>query len=176
MIPPMNPKLELLFARRSVRRFTGEPVSDGPVRDLLDAAMAAPSAAGKDPWHFIVVRERPALERIAAGLPNGRFLPEAGLGVVVCGDLERAHGRELSYLLQDAGAAIENLLLAAQALGLGACWLGVHPRADRVKHLSAIFHLPPHILPISVVAVGHPAERPAPRTRYRDDAVHIGAW
>ena len=168
----MNPALELLFARRSVRRYTGAAVSDGQIRDLLEAAMAAPSAAGKDPWHFIVVRDPARLEKIAAGLPNGRFLPQAGLGIVVCGDLRRAHAGELSYMIQDAAAAIENLLLAASALGLGACWLGVHPRTDRVKHLADLFRLPPDLVPISVVAVGHPAEQPPPRTRFRAEAVH----
>lgn len=168
----MNPLLQPLFARRSVRRFAPGAVSDEQVRDLLEAAMAAPSAAGKDPWHFIVVRDRARLAQIAEGLPNGRFLADAGAGFVVCGDLQRAHGGELSYLLQDVGAAIENLLIAAPLLGLGACWLGVHPRPDRIAFLSGLFALPAQILPLSVLAVGRVAEPPAPRTRYRADAVH----
>jgi nitroreductase len=168
----MNPALHPLFARRSVRRYTDQPVTEGQVRDLLEAAMAAPSAAAKDPWHFIVVRDPDMRAKIAAGLTNGRFLADASLGIVVCGDLNRVHAGELSYMLQDLSAAIENLLLAASMLGLGACWLGVHPRTDRVAHLAKLFQLPAHIIPMSVVALGHPSEQHPARTRYREAAVH----
>jgi nitroreductase len=173
----MNPKLELLFARRSVRRYQPDkPVPDAMVRDLLEAAMAAPSAAAKDPWRFVVIRDRTMLAGIAGGLPNGKMLADAAVGIVVCGDLERAHGNQESYLLQDCSAAIENLLLAASALGLGACWLGVHPREDRVVHIRAALHLPPLVVPVAAIAVGWPAETPPPRTRYAEAAVHRETW
>ncbi|NOY82446.1 MAG: nitroreductase family protein [Kiritimatiellaeota bacterium] len=173
----MNDDLNFIFARRSVRRYReGEDVSEELVRDLLEAAMAAPSANCTDPWHFVVVRDRDKLNRIAAALPYGKMLTSAPLGVVVCGDLERAHAGELSYLLQDCSAAIQNLLLAAHALGLGACWLGVHPREDRIEALRTLFCLPSHILPVSAVAVGWPAEIKEARTRYRDEAVHRDVW
>ncbi|MDX9981376.1 MAG: nitroreductase family protein [Lentisphaeria bacterium] len=172
----MNPRLEALFARRSVRRYTDQPVADAQVRDLLEAAMAAPSACARDPWEFIVLRDGELRAKVAAFLPNGPMLAQAPLGFVVCGDLERAHAGELSYLLQDCSAAIENLLLAAQALGLGAVWLGVHPRQDRIDNLRGLFRLPASILPVACVAVGHPAERPAPRTRYDAARVHPDRW
>lgn len=172
----MNPILQPIFARRSVRRYLPGDVPDGVVRDLLEAAMAAPSACAKDPWEFIVVRGQATREAIANALPNGKMLPQAPLGIVVCGDLRRAHAGELSFLLQDCGAAIENLLLAAQALGLGACWLGVHPRTERIDHLRTLFGLPDCIVPVSVIALGWPAETPAPRSRYADSRVHREAW
>ena len=96
--------------------------------------MAAPSAVAEDPWAFVVVRDRGMLSRIAAGLPNGTMLRDAAWASSSAAT-SRAHDRQLSYLLQDCSAAIENLLVAASALGLGACWLGVHPREDRVKHI-----------------------------------------
>ncbi len=172
----MNNKLDFIFARRSVRVYRRAAVEDDLVRDLLEAAMAAPSAVAKDPWEFIVVRDRPMLNRLAGGLPNGQTLADAALGIVVCGDLGRAHDRQLSYLLQDCSAATENLLLAAPVLGLGACWLGVHPREDRVAHVRALLAIPADVLPVSIVALGWPAESPAPRTRYRPDAVHRETW
>ena len=172
----MDTKLEFLFARRSVRRYQTRHVEDSTVRDLLEAAMAAPSACGKDPWEFVVVRERAALAEIATGLPNGKMLADAAVGLVVCGDLNRAHGGELSYMLQDCSAAIENILLAATALGLGACWLGVHPREERIAHLTRVLALPDQVLPISAIAVGWPAERPASRTRYNPGFVHSESW
>jgi nitroreductase len=172
----MNPLLQFIFARRSVRKYAPQPVAHDLVQDLLEAAMSAPSAVAKDPWEFIVVRTRETLQRLAAHLPNGQMLGQAALGVVVCGDLERAHDRQLSYLLQDCSASIENLLLAAHALGLGACWLGVHPRTDRVEHVRSLLHIPTHVLPVSIISVGWPDESPPPRTRYRVEAVHQESW
>jgi len=172
----MNSQLQALFARRSIREYRPGDVEAGLVRDLLEAAMAAPSAAAKDPWEFVVVRNRAMLERIAAGLPNGGMLASAAVGIVVCGDLRRAHDGQLSYLLQDCSAAIENLLLAASTLGLGACWLGVHPREDRIAHIRELLQLPAPIVPVSAVAVGWPAEAKRPRTRYREEVVHAESW
>jgi hypothetical protein len=82
----------------------------------------------------------------------------SALGIVVCGDLEAAHDHQLSYLLQDCSAAIENLLLCAHVLGLGACWLGVHPREQRVKALQDILKLQVSVIPVACIAIGHPAE------------------
>lgn len=138
--------------------------------------MAAPSACCKDPWEFIVVRDRAMLEAIAEGLPNGKMLAQAGVGIVVCGDLDRAHGAELSYLLQDCSAAIENILLAARALGLGGCWLGVHPRPERIAHLRTLLGIPERVVPVSVVSLGWPAEEPPARTRYTPGRVHAERW
>lgn len=168
----MNPALHPLFARRSVRRFTDGDVDDELVRDVLMAAMAAPSAVARDPWHFFIIREQARRDAIADALPNGQMLRRAPVGILVVGDLERAHDRQLSYLLQDCSAAIENMLLAAWMLGLGSCWMGVHPREDRMAKMRTLFELPDAWVPVSVVALGWPAERPEPRTRYREDAVH----
>jgi nitroreductase len=93
------------------------------------------------------------------------------MGFVVCGDLTKAHGGELSYLLQDCSAATENLLLAAHGLSLGGCWLGVHPRADRVDGIRRLLCLPESMVPVAAVAVGWPAEEFKARTRFRNNAV-----
>ena len=172
----MNDKLAALFARRSVRKYTDEQVSNEMVQHLLEAAMAAPSACAKDPWRFVVVRDRSRLAAIAAGLPNGPMLSNAAVGIVVCGDMDVAHGNLESYMLQDCSAAIENLLLAVSMLGLGACWLGVHPKEDRMTLLTEILDLPPTIVPVCAVAIGHPTDTPAPRTRFNNDYVHQEKW
>jgi nitroreductase len=172
----MNPKLNLIFARRSVRRYQDKPVADNLIHDILEAAMAAPSAAAKDPWHIVVIRDKSMLARIAAGLPNGKMLADANVGFVVCGDLGTAHDRQISYLLQDCSAAIENLLLAVTGLGLGACWLGVHPREDRIAHLRKLLKLPDPVVPVAAISVGWPAEDKEPRTRYTEAKVHREAW
>lgn len=138
--------------------------------------MAAPSAVAKDPWRFVVVRERSVLEALAAVLSNGQMLLGAGMGIVVCGDLDEAHDRQLSYLLQDCAAAIENLLLAAHGVGLGGCWLGIHPREKRLQTVAGILGLPANVIPVGCVTVGHPAESKEPRTRYREAFVHRDRW
>jgi nitroreductase len=172
----MNARLSYLFTRRSVRRYTGDSVTDPEIRDLLEAAMAAPSACAKDPWAFVVARGSATLNRLADGLPNGQMLRQADAAIVVCGDPARAHRNELSFLLQDCSAAIENILLAASSLGLGACWLGIHPNEERMAHIRALLGIPAAILPVGVVALGRPAEHFEPRTRFRADAVHPGKW
>jgi nitroreductase len=172
----LNEKLSALWGRRSIRVYAEAPIPDEAIADLLRAAMAAPSAAAKDPWRFVVVRDRAMLRRMAGVLPYGRMLAEAGAGFVVCGDLAVAHDRQLSYLLQDCSAAIENLLIAAHVLGLGACWLGVHPREPRMAALRSLLGIPEGIVPVSAIAVGWPAERKEARTRHDPRYVHHEHW
>jgi nitroreductase len=120
--------IQTIFARRSIRKYTAEPVSEADIKTLLEAAMAAPSAANRKPWQFIVVTERQTLDRLAEVHPHGKMLFEAPLCIAVCGDLTTFE----RFWVQDCSAATENLLLAATALGLGAVWLGVYPREERV--------------------------------------------
>jgi nitroreductase len=176
MSPTTNDKLQLILGRRSIRVYSRREVDELAVTRLLQAAMAAPSAVAKDPWRFVVIRKKETLSTIAAALPNGGMLATAPLGIVVCGDLDAAHDRQLSYLLQDCSAAIENLLLCVHALGLGACWLGIHPREDRVRKLKGILQLPASVIPIAAIAIGHPAEKKEPRTRFNCEYVHWEKW
>lgn len=173
---PHLPELQFLFSRRSIRLFEPRPVSAEQIQTLLEAAMAAPSAAAKDPWRFLVVQSQPRREEIAKVLPAGKMIAQSPLGIVVCGDLEAAHDRQLSYLLQDCAAAIENLLLAAHLMGLGGCWLGVHPREERVQALREMFRLPPSVIPVSCLAIGHPAEVKPARTRFNPLFVRHENW
>lgn len=172
----MNPQLDVLFSRRSIRQYTDREIPETMLTDLLEAAMAAPSAVARDPWHFLVLRSRDGLNILAGCLPNGKMLVQATAALVVCGDLDRAHDRQLSFLLQDVSAAIENILLAANALGLGACWLGIHPREERIAAVSRLYGLPANILPVSAIALGWPAETKEPRTRFNPECVHWEQW
>jgi nitroreductase len=171
-----NDSLDFIFKRRSIRVFKPGVIPQETLEALLKAAMAAPSACAKDPWHFVCVRKPETLARLASALPNGQMLPSAVAGIVVCGDLQEAHDHQVSYMLQDCSAAIENLLLAANALGLGACWLGIHPRPDRIQKVTAILGLPSQVLPVCCVALGWPGETKEPRTRYQASRVHAEKW
>ena len=172
----MNRALDFIFNRRSVRQYTDREIPAELFRDLFEAAMAAPSAVAKDPWHFLLIRKRETLDSMVKILPNGQMLHQAPAAVVVCGDISRAHRNEVSYMLQDLSAAVENILLAATALGLGSCWLGIHPRQDRLQGIRDLFNLPAEIIPMCAIALGWPAEKPEPRTRYNADRVHFENW
>jgi nitroreductase len=174
--PDTDARLAFILERRSVRIYSPGEVSQEQVQTLITAAMAAPSAGGKAPWHFVVVRGRQTLSRMTAVLPQGEMLAGAALGIVVCGNLEVAHDNQLSYLLQDCSAAIENLLLAAHILGLGACWIGVHPRLERIKSIREILALPSPIIPVACISIGYPGEAKEPRAAYKSEAVHFETW
>ena len=172
----MNAKLDVLFSRRSIRAYTDQPVSDSLLTDLLEAGMAAPSAVARDPWHFIVLRSRAGLDQLATALPNGQMLKQAAAALIVCGDLQKTHDQELSFLLQDVSASTENILLAASALGLGGCWLGIHPREERIAAVSTLFALPDNVIPVAGVALGWPDQESSPRTRYNPTCIHQERW
>jgi nitroreductase len=171
-----NDHLNLIFGRRSIRVYSPGEVSEAAVAKLLEAAMAAPSAMTKDPWRFVVVRAPRTLSQLAAVLPGGKMLATASVAIVAAGDLDAAFERHLSYLLQDCSAAIENLLLGAHALGLGACWVGVHPSEDALRQLQDLLSLPATIIPIAVIALGRPGEQLEPRTRFNSSYVRFEKW
>jgi nitroreductase len=172
----IDEKLGFILERRSIRVYSPGEVSEEAVHQLLQAAMAAPSAGAKFPWRFVVVRNRQTIARMVAALPHGEMLAGAALGIAVCGDIEAVHDGQLSYLLQDCAAAIENLLLAAHILGLGACWIGVHPREQRIKSLHDILALPPTVIPVACISVGRPGESKEPHAQFNPTYVHKERW
>lgn len=169
-------QLDLIFGRRSIRVYSPGEVSAAAVTKLLEAAMAAPSSMTKDPWRFVVVRDLQTLAKLATLHPGAAMLSAAAMAIVVCGDLDVAFERQISYLLQDCSAAIENLLLAAHAQGLGACWVGIHPDEALIKRVKGILSLPASVVPVAVISLGQPGEQPPPRTRYNADYVHGEKW
>lgn len=172
----MKKELEYIWQRRSIRSYSDVPLTDEQFRELLEAAMAAPSACCCDPWEFIVVREKNILKKMAAVLPNGPFLDHCGGAIIICGDQSKAHIGSISYMLQDCSAAMQNILLAAPALGLGSCWLGIHPREERIAMLRELFSIPENIIPFGACVLGIPAVQQEKRTRYDEKKIHGGSW
>lgn len=169
----MNEKLDFIFSRRSVRHFTEEPIVDEQIEAILQAGMSAPSARARDPWRFVVTRRPEDLQAMRSIAPNGSMLTAAAAAFLVCGDIRQAHEQQESYMLQDVAACLENMLLAINGLGLGGCWVGIHPRQQRVEGMRNYFKLPDSIVPIAAIACGHPAKIPGKRTRYRADFVLV---
>jgi nitroreductase len=164
--------INTIFARRSIRDYTDKKISRSEIRVMLEAAMAAPSAANLKPWHFIVVTDRQMLYNLAAVHPSSKTLLEAPLCIAVCGDTAIS----ARFWVQDCSASTENLLLAATALGLGSVWLGVYPGEDRIQGVRKVLNIPETIFPLNLIAIGHPAEKKESRTQYDKLRVHRDHW
>jgi nitroreductase len=166
--------IEAIHGRRSIREYTDESVSEEDVEVLLRAAMAAPSAGNQQPWHFVVIDDREVLDAIPEYHPYSSMLRHAPLAITVCGDLDEE--KHEGFWVQDCSAAVENLLIAAHARGLGAVWLGVHPDPERVQGTQGLLGLPDQVVPLAIIAVGHPAEDKSPATYYELNRVHRNRW
>jgi nitroreductase len=166
----MDERLRIIFARRSIRQYTGQPVSEADITSLLEAGMAAPSAGNRKPWHFVVVTDKQTLRAIADTPPYGR-LGDAALAIVVCGDPSIS-----DWWLQDCTLATENILIAAAGLGLGAVFLGCYERAEREQPIRQVLGIPQEIGMASVLSIGYPAEEKEPRTQYDPAQVHRNRW
>ena len=165
--------MEIILTRRSIRKYTEQPVSDEVLKELLEAAMCAPSAGNRQPWCFVVINDRKILDDIPNYHPYAQMLKEAPAAILVCCDSDLQMG---DYGVQDCSAATQNILLAAHAKGLGAVWLGVYPTEARVTDIKRLLNLPENIIPISLISVGYPAEQKSPPDHYRADRVHYNHW
>ena len=166
--------LEAIHTRRSIRKHLNRPVPEELIEELLAAAMQAPSARNQQPWQFVVIDDRTMLAKIPEFMPNAAMAAQAPLAILVCGDLglEKSPG----YWVVDCAAAVENMLLAAHALGLGAVWCGVYPREPRMEGLRRLVGLPKNVIAHSLVVLGYPAEQVPPERRFRRERVRHNGW
>jgi nitroreductase len=163
-----------IFERRSIRKYTSKDVEDFKIKKLLEAGAAAPSAGNEQPWHFVVIKDRDRLNKLADIHPYGKMLKDAPLAVAVCADLN-----ELKYehfWVQDCAAATQNILLEAVSLGLGAVWLGVHSNKNIEPDVNEFLNVPDHVTTVSVISIGYPAEQKRPSKRFSEDIVHYNKW
>lgn len=170
--------LENIATRVSVRAYTDQPVPDEMIETMLRAGMAAPSAMNAQPWEFVVVKEKATLEQLAGQLPYAKMLAKAPLAIVVCAQTRSSRGDgsvwENPYWEHDASAATENILLAAHALGLGAVWTASID--DLGLKVSETLGIPAHVSPLCVIAIGYPAENPAPKDKWKPEKIHYEKW
>ena len=163
---------EALLRRRSVRKYKDMPVTDEQINELLHAAMSGPSACNKTPWEFYVVKNGPTLNSVKKSSLFSRF--NSSLVIVVCGNTERALPAPVTeYWVQDCSAAIENILLRAVDLGLGAVWCGAYPQARVECNLKECLGLPDTHIPLGIIHIGHPDETPEARDQYDAGRVHF---
>ena len=159
-----------IMTRTSIRQYTDETVSKADIETMLRAGMAAPTAVNRQPWHFVAVTDKAKLAELAGR--RGGMIKQAGVAIVVCGNMDKAmQGPGQAFWVQDCSAATENILLAANAIGLGAVWTGCYPMDNRVAEVSKTLKLPETIVPLCVIAIGHPAEQPAPKDKWKPENV-----
>jgi nitroreductase len=166
---------EALFTRRSIRKYNYAEIPKDKINEILKAAMFAPSAMNYQPWQFILVDDRDILKKINTATPaHADMLLEASIAVIVCGDLNL--DKNIDYIVQNCSAATQNIMLAAHGMGYGSVWVGAYPVKETIEGLRKIFNLPESIIPVSIVAIGYPDEKPEPGDRFKPERIHRNKW
>lgn len=158
-----------IMSRASVRNFTDTPVEKEVLDELVKAGMAAPTGGDRRPWEFVIVTDPDILMSLNGG--RIRNLNTAQAAIVVCGDKAKS-----DYWVLDCSAASENILLAANAYGLGAVWCAVYPNNDRSAIVSEVLNLPENIIPLNIIAIGYPIEAPNPKDKFDSGKIHYQTW
>jgi len=155
--------LSLIRKRRSIRRYTQEPVEAEKLKLLVEAALRSPSSMGNTPWEFVIVTHPEVLEKLSKAKPHGAtFIRNAPLGIIVCADPKKS-----SVWIEDASIAAIYIHLAAESLGLGSCWIQIRDRMHTEEisagaYISEILDIPGNLKVEAMIAIGHPAEKIAP--------------
>jgi nitroreductase len=155
--------LDSIFTRRSVRDFESREVEDEKRRILFQAAAAAPSAHGRQPWKFAAVSDPSTIEKIIEKFPWFAPASKTDFNILVLGEPAKCVNRE--YWVVDCAAATENILLAAQALGLGGVWMGIAPVEENIMNFKAAVTIPEGLIPFSLIAIGYPKGSVSPQKR-----------
>ncbi len=171
----MNDFLDVFFKRRSVRKFTKEPVSREDLITLLKAGMSGPSGMNAQPWEFVVITDEETLAKIRKNLMFAKMKGTAAICVLGSKRMQTNKAGD-KFWEQDCAAATENILLAATAMGLGAVWIGIHPVHVFERQVKSILNLPTGVTPFNLIIIGHPAEEKEARTQYDEKRVHWGVF
>lgn len=167
----VNPVLENIFARKSVRTYLDKGVEKEKIDLMLRAGMAGPSGKDTRPWEFILVSDRAVLDSMATALPYAKMLKQARNAIIVCGDSTRSF-----YWYLDCSTAAQNILLAAESLGLGAVWTAAYPYEDRMQVVRKYTALPQNILPLCVIPFGYPATKEQPKQKFDEKKIHYNLY
>ncbi|GAB1535536.1 nitroreductase family protein [Geovibrio sp. ADMFC3] len=167
--------LEAILNRRSIRRFSVfKKVEKNKIELLLKAAMSAPSAGNSQPWAFVVIDDESTLREVPSIHPYGAMFSQAPLGIAVCADPSRE--KHKGYWPQDCAAAVQNILLATQDLGLEAVWCGLYPNENAEKQIKELLKIPENIHAFALVAIGYSDAKGHSVDRYDAAKVHKNRW
>ena len=166
--------LNNIATRKSVRKFTGESISDETIEKIMRAGMSAPTAKNCQPWVFYIIKNKEKMAKLAESLPYAKMAKDASICVIPCGDKTKfLPERDENYWVQDVCLAGENILLATHALGLGAVWTGVFPMEDRMKPIIEIVGIEKNHIPLCLIPIGVPAHDPAPKDKWKESNIII---
>lgn len=174
-----------ILSRKSVRSYTDQPLSEEQITTMLKAAMAAPSGSNIQPWSFVVLTDKSDYDTIFEGNFNMEKFKQSAAVIVLCADTTvtrtpRGGGEAVvmpnGTWRDDLGAATENLLLAAESLGLGAVWTASYPYKERYMPVKKALGLPAEVVPYAIVPVGYPAGDEQPKDKWKPERIHYGRW
>lgn len=169
--------LSVIQERTSVRDFIKDKeVPKDLLENLLKAAMAAPSAVNLQPWQFVAVTERKILDALGDELPYAKMLLSATAAIVVCGDPSIKSTAGTAYWEVDCASATENILLAAEAMGLGSVWTAAYPHEERMRSVRKILQIPEELIPLNVLAIGYAKEQKKPKNKFKPEKIHWNRW
>lgn len=168
--------LNAIKTRRSVRTYADRPVAEAAIKNMLEAAMLAPSAVNEQPWEFVVIQDKQLLKDVASEHPNAAFAAQAPLAILACLNEQKLKAPGMGQI--DLAMAAQNLLLAAHAQGLGAVFTGIYPLKEKMESFRKMFGLPDYVEPAGLIVIGYPRvtdKAPVPN-RYNPKAVHQNKW
>jgi nitroreductase len=166
--------MDAILKRHSVRSYSPESIDDTIIEKIVHAGMAAPSAMGSKPWHFVVISDRGKMDAIMHIHPYAQMLSQAQRAILVCGDINAEILPD--FFQQDCAAATENILIAATSLGLGSVWVGLYPNANYRRDFKKLFNLPDGVEPFALVPLGFPNHALEPSDRFDASRVHANGW
>ena len=168
--------IAVIHSRKSVRDYTGQSIGKEKLDKILRAGIAAPTAVGKQPWSFIAITDRRTLDILRDGLPYAKMLGKAGAAIVVCAMPEKAYEQKVEFAVIDSTCAGENILLAAEALGLGAVWTAAYPYNDRMDFVRKSLNIPDNVIPLSVIPIGYPTGADKPKDKFKPENIRWEKW
>jgi len=166
--------IEYIFSRRSIRNYIDKEIPNKDIELILKSAMYAPSAMNLQPWHFIVFDNKEIFQRLISAIPHAEMIKGADKCILVCGDSIKEKNE--SWLIQNCSASIQNILLSAEALGIGSCWIAIHGMDEIVSNVKKEFSLPSEIIPIALISLGYPNEVITAEDRYDLGKIHFNGW
>ena len=166
--------LTVIHRRKSVRKYLDKQVTREQLTTLMKAGMAAPTAADKRPWAFVAVSDKALLDSLSHSSPSGKMLKNAAAAIVVCGDTRRALNSNV--WTQDCSAASQNILLAAEGIGLGAVWIGIYPEYFKYNHIRRVLGIPMEVVPLSILSIGWPTGAEKPKEKFDPANIHWNVW
>lgn len=161
--------MDVIFSRKSVRHYTEQAVEADKLLALVKAGMAAPTAMNRQPWSFIIVTNMTSVAPIS-DKPGLMMLQKAKAAILVLGK------KDEKFWQQDCSAATENILLAAEAMGLGAVWCAGYPLTDRTDSYKALFNYSDEYEVLSLISIGYPTGEEEPKDKYKEEKIHWNRW